>query len=132
LRDDAAQNAATWDSKGQTVRDQNRIAVDLGMTDSLRASYGASLLSGDVKFSNFAVNFSYTDGNKVDIVRIGDQLGEAANIQDHRARTDNSRDLIFGLAGDDEIYGGGGNDWLYGDAGNDNGFDDGHSLRHVA
>ena len=117
--DDAMQNAATWDSKGQTVRDQNRIAVDLGMTDNLRASYGASVLSSGAQFSNFAVNFSYTDGNKVDIVRIGDQQAEAANIQDHRARTDNSRDLIFGLSGDDEIYGGGGADWLYGGTGED-------------
>jgi Ca2+-binding RTX toxin-like protein len=117
--DDAMQNAATWQAKGGAVDEQNRVAVSLGMTTRIRASYGGALMSTDVRFSKFVTNVSYTDGNKVDIVRIGDQNNTIGNIQDHSARTDNSRDLIFGLSGDDTINGGGGNDWLYGGDGSD-------------
>lgn len=108
-------NAATFDHAGPQVRAQNVIARQLGMPDQVRVSYGGAVY-GYADLANFTLGVSYTDGATVNIVRRG---GNGANTMDHSARTDNSRDLMFGEGGDDEINGGGGTDWLYGGDGND-------------
>jgi len=117
---DEVLNDSSYNYDGGAVDAQNAVARDLGLTDDIRASYIGALDGREVRFAEFDLGFSYTDGAEVDVVRIGDRRGfDEANNQDHSARTDASRDLIFGLGGEDTIKGGGGNDHLYGGRDND-------------
>lgn len=111
---DAQQNSANWDYKGGAVRTQNVVAAQLGLSDQIRVSYNAIDYHGS--YPALIRNYSYTNGMSIDIVRLGD---DANNAQDHSARSDNSRDLFFGLGGTDFMKGAGGDDWLYGGVGGD-------------
>jgi hypothetical protein len=118
---DQEMNESTFDFKGGAVRAQNAIASGLGWAGQDRASYIAATFQGTTFAGyTFQQGKSYTDGVKVNIVRFGDQHGSGeANDIDHSNRTDNSRDLIFALGGDDYVDAGGGNDYIYGGSGND-------------
>jgi hypothetical protein len=119
---DEVQNLANFDFDGRAVRDQNRIAREMGLSDQLRASYqGTDYIRF---FPGHVPLHDYTNGEKIDDVRYGAaQVGAPTpgnfdNI-DHSARTDNSRDLIFAFTGNDRIFAGGGRDYIYGGAGSD-------------
>lgn len=114
--DPAAMNGAGFDFDGDTVRKQNEVAIDLNRAEDTRVSYHAALDSNsafDNRFAKFSVGQSYTGGADIDIVRIGDFSGPNDTL-DLSHRTDNSRDLMFGLTGHDVLKGGGGQDFLYG------------------
>lgn len=111
---DSLMNGSNFDYKGPAVGAQNSVASELGQLDKVQAAYGgAYLISANPGLTS---GYSYTDNMIVDIVRIGQDVD---NNQDHTARTDNSRDLFFGLGGNDTLHGGGGNDYLYGGEGSD-------------
>jgi Ca2+-binding RTX toxin-like protein len=119
---EAAMNGANFDFDGRAVREQNRVARDIGLTEQIRVSYGAAQYVPPGQLPRgFAVNVSYTDGQTIDVVRFGLPIGP--NVIDHSLRTASSpnglRDLIFGGVGNDEIYAGLGNDFVYGGSGND-------------
>lgn len=110
-------NGAKFDFKGETLTLQNKMATEAGYLDNIQASYQATFTNmSDVTSKGFSKNYSYSGGENVDIVRIGNA---STNNQDHTSRTDNSRDLIFGLGGNDTINGGGGRDFIYGGLGDD-------------
>lgn len=111
---DAEMNVGSFDFRGDAVRDQNRIASQLGLSDQVRVSYGAAFYPN--ASNSFRLGASYTHNQQINVARLG---SDDNNIQDHRDRLDNSDDLIFGLGGDDRVYGGGGNDHLYGGDGDD-------------
>jgi hypothetical protein len=112
LPSDEQMNAASFDFKGGAVKAQNSIATQLRLSDQKRASYMAATFQNTTYAGyTFTLGKSYTDGATVNIVRFGDQQGAGqANDIDHSARIDNSKDLIFALAGDDYVDGGGGID----------------------
>jgi len=114
---EAAMNAANFDFRGPVIDEQNRIALDAGLTSQVQTSYFAALLSTETLFSSFTTNVSYTAGNTVDTTRFG-VPGAADNI-DHSNNTRLVRDLLFGLDGNDEIKSGKGDDYVYGGDGND-------------
>jgi Ca2+-binding RTX toxin-like protein len=123
-------NGAAYEFKGDTVDKQNAIAIEMGYTDYVQASYDAAIITDDPRFQLLQVGQNYTEGQHVDVVRFGDDLSDFpyADYIDHSARTKDLNDLIFGFsnldvvfagAGDDHVYGGGGSDILHGDQGND-------------
>ena len=123
--DDEDKNASGFDFKGPAVKAQNAVASQLGLDNLDRVSYEGITVGINPSFSYTA---SYTDGQRVSVVRFGDQFISLAppngvqrtkNYIDHSQRADNSADLIFGFSDDDYIHGGGGNDHLYGGDGID-------------
>lgn len=130
-------NGSDYDFNGGAVDAENKVADDLGLTQHQRVSYAASMGSSDPRFALFTSGKSYTKLEEVDIVRVGDvdeqrnSTPGRADLLDNSNRTDNSRDLMFGLGGEDELRGGGGNDFLYGGDGADWLFgDDGNDRLH--
>jgi hypothetical protein len=109
-------NSANFDYDGATLRKQNIISEEMGYDHNIQRSYLSGIVDFDLRFGHFVTDQSYTNGNKVDIIRFDSE--EADNI-DLSLRTDKSRDLLFGLDGNDTIKSGGGNDYLYGGKGND-------------
>lgn len=120
---DGIKNGASFDYKGDTVREQNKIVAQLGagFADHQQTSYGS--ISTDYATSlGFVAGKSYTRGETIDVFRRGDEGNETL---DHTNRTAEStsfkgappqlRDLIFGLGGGDTIKGGLERDFLYGD-----------------
>lgn len=109
-------NQADFDFVGDTLRVQNNIAADMGYFNNHQASYNAAFRADRPEAIHFTTGISYSNNESVDIVRLGT---DGIDNLDMSARTDSSRDLIFGLNADDDIHGGGGNDFLYGGAGLD-------------
>jgi Ca2+-binding RTX toxin-like protein len=62
---------------------------------------------------------SYTEDNAIDIAYFDQASNKTPDVLDLSLRTDNSKDLIIGLGGNDRINGGAGRDYLYGGVGND-------------
>jgi hypothetical protein len=113
---DANMNSFDYEYRGPTVDSQNEIAAQLGLSDNIQASYRAAWTTGYLP-SAIQTGVSYTHGDPVDIVRVGgDATGDNLDMSN---RDDNSRDLVFGLGGEDTINGGAGNDYLYGGDGSD-------------
>ncbi|MBY0563951.1 MAG: hypothetical protein K2P58_07170 [Hyphomonadaceae bacterium] len=116
---DSTLNGANYDQAGGAVAFENLVAADLGIAD-FRTSYGAALLTTGARYAYLKENFSYTEGNQVDVVRLADIDGVNNNI-DHTQTTQANllRDLIFGFTGIDTIKTGLGNDYAYGGTGDD-------------
>ena len=124
---EAEENLAGHDFRGTALNAQNLIADEMGYSDNIQASYyggfdtasDLSALQSDDGGPYFTFDADYSGGMPIDIVRLGGAFGTTAtnNDLDMSARTDDSRDLLFGLDGDDTLTGGGGDDHLYG--GND-------------
>lgn len=106
------ENDPNFDHKGEAVKFQNDVALELGYDDAIRSSYLSSR-----NISEFSLWGDYTNGMKIDISRVGRQIGTIT--LDTSTRTDSSRDLIVGLGAAEVIKTGGGNDFLYGGAGAD-------------
>jgi len=110
-------NGSKFDYDGETLKIQNMMAAEAGYLDNIQASYQATFASmANVTTRGFVAGYSYTNAESVDNVRIGNSLN---NDQDMSSRVDNSKDLLFGMDGDDKIQAGGGRDFLYGGAGSD-------------
>jgi hypothetical protein len=105
------QNSSNYDFLGPILTVENQIITELGIADHITTGYSAQFSPAGAATYGFAVDTNYTDGQTIDITRLGD---ENDNVLDMRNRTDNSRDLIFGDDGNDSIYGGAGDDHLYG------------------
>lgn len=112
---ESALNAANADQQGPTVAIQNAVSAEMGWTTNIQSSYLAAFLTSDARASDVANGVSYTDGNQIDIVRLG---FNTADTLDHSNNTTNLRDLILGFSGNDVIRAGGGAD--YADGGKDN------------
>ena len=113
---ESQRNAPLFDFRGSAVRTQNQVALELGYVSKIQVSYYGTRDETSVRELGFDIGRSYSDGNEIDISRLS-QVG--FDNQDMSQRTDNSRDLVFGLDGDDEMRGGGGDDYLYGGDDND-------------
>lgn len=110
---DTALNGTT-DHRGETVREQNDVAIEMGWTDNVQASY---LAAGPLsRFPSIQVGVDYSNGETVETVRLGDNSGQTL---DHRTHGSNA-DLMFGLGGGDDIFAGSGRDFVYGGDGADN------------
>jgi Ca2+-binding RTX toxin-like protein len=108
---------ALFDVRGRAVDFQNRVARELGDNQQIRTSYFDVMASDESRLSNFQIGQGYTNGAGIDNARIGDRFG-----RDDTFNTTNlgaSRDLIFGLEGNDTITSGAGEDHVYGGAGFD-------------
>ncbi len=117
------QNAANWITDGPAVIAQNTIARELaialpesGFGDQIRPSYFASGNVNSPDLNGLLANYSYTNSETVNLVRLGAIGG--GNI-DHSLRTTKLNDLIFGTLVSDRIYAGGGRDYIYGGLGDD-------------
>jgi len=119
---------SNYDYKGPQVVFENSVATELALGSDVRATYFASFKPDDPRVTNYlAENFSYTNGNSVDVVLVDDMN---ANVTlDLSNRSGDSRDLIFGLNGNDTISSGTGQDYLYGGQGSDNIFGGGDADR---
>ncbi|MFT4025926.1 MAG: tandem-95 repeat protein [Novosphingobium sp.] len=119
---------------GPAVTFQNLIAQQLGYgNDAQRVSYRIAWLGGSGGFlaandwgSYFPLGSSWTNGAEIDIVRVGGEriFGDLFPVDidnniNTSGRTDDSRDLLFGLGGSDTLRSGGGNDHLWGGEDND-------------
>ena len=112
-----AQNGSDYPFLGPITELQNDIIVELDLEDQQYSGYLMKFEAATAATEfGWSVGENYTNGAEIDFSRMGD-LGD--DTLDMRARTDNSRDLIFGLDGSDTIYGGGGNDHLIGDLDDD-------------
>ncbi|RXT50587.1 calcium-binding protein [Bradyrhizobium betae] len=110
-------NNPNFDFLGQTVRLQNQIFQERNFEEGYsQVGYDAAF---DIAPSLFRKDISYTEGQLIDLAYFDNAGNLAPNVLDLSLRTDSSRDLIIGLAGDDRINGGAGRDYLYGGAGND-------------
>ena len=109
-------NGASWDFLGDTVRLQNQIADEAGYWDNGQTNYQQAMMDSWAIFSEFQTGFSYSSDREVSISRYGTA---GADLIDHSNRTDDSNDLLFGLAGVDTIKGGTGDDSLWGGTAND-------------
>lgn len=115
-----AQMSAAFDFDGDTVRKQNEVAAQLGYTDNIQKNYYSGMVSTSGVFGNFDRTVSYSDGQIIDTAIIPENGGLGNDTLDLTSSyLPNSRDVIFGLAGDDTLNGGGGNDYLYGGDDND-------------
>jgi Ca2+-binding RTX toxin-like protein len=112
----AVQNADLYDFDGPQVIFQNAVAADMGWGDQLRASYMGQVSEQFAIDAGWTLNHNYSLGAPIDEMRYGDITGD---LIDHTAKTDDARDLIFSLWGDDTVKGGGGNDHIWGGLGND-------------
>lgn len=110
-------NGTDFDFDGDTVRDQNNVARELGLLDNIQVSYQSGIHQAVAEFLHLTVGHSYSNGEVVDIVRPG--FDHQSDILDNSNRVDHSRDLLFGFDGSDVLKGGGGRDFLYGGSGND-------------
>lgn len=102
------QNLPGFDYKGDIVKFQNKIALELGKDNEVRASY-----YGYASPDEFST--SLTDNHKVDIVRRSIPFMDT----DTSLRSDASRDLLIGDETDNTMRSGAGNDYLWGFEGND-------------
>lgn len=113
------QNDSDYDFKGHTVRLQNEISRQMGIThaDNIQAAYHAGFMPPSFSGLNeFTQGYSYSAGQTIDVALVGRFLDD---VLDTSNRTDDLRDLLFGLDGADEIRSGLGNDFLYGGDGDD-------------
>ena len=110
-------NNPNFDFLGQTVRLQNQISQerDFGPGYS-QVGYDATFDTAPAIFRN---DISYTEDKTIDIAYFDNNRNLSPNVLDLSLRTDNSRDLIIGLSGNDHINGGAGRDYLYGGVGDD-------------
>ncbi|MEA3017939.1 MAG: hypothetical protein QOI38_2661, partial [Sphingomonadales bacterium] len=113
---EALMNIANYNFRGPVVDEQNLIAAGAHLTHQIQTSYYAAFGRGDLRYDLFVTNDSYSEGNPIDLTRLGTALSD--NI-DHSNNTIWPRDLIFGIAGDDTIKSGTGNDYVYGGDGED-------------
>jgi Ca2+-binding RTX toxin-like protein len=109
-------NSANFDYDGDTLRTQNFVAAQLGLLNNIQRSYNFTALEGDAVAANFDPGFAYTNNEAIDIARYGTTSNDNIDLSN---RTDSSRDLLFGLDGDDRINGGKGKDYIYGGDGAD-------------
>jgi hypothetical protein len=101
-----------FDFLGDTVRLQNRIFSEAGFGAGYKqVGYDANIRVAPEVFSH---DVAYTEGKEIDIAHFDNPENGTPNVLDLSKRTDNSRDLIIGLAGNDRINGGAGRDYLYG------------------
>jgi len=132
------ENEPNHDFRGSAVDTQNAVAQEMGLLDNIQASYLAAFTSSDpiVAEEGFSLGANYTENRPIEIARLGTSGAETLDMS---ARTDKSRDLIFGRDGNDTVLGGDGDDNLYGGLGNDvldggkgndsaGGITDGHDL----
>lgn len=114
-------NLPNYDYFGGPVTMQNQVAWELSWSSYMQAGYHAQVSSEgnppDPRFVELLSSQSWTDGEFVDVVRLGD-LTERNDLLDTSVRGD-SDDLIFGFSGDDMITAGEGRDFIYGGSGND-------------
>ena len=139
-------NDPSYDWYGANLPYENSIVSELvtsglisGDPSPLRAGYRASFSSDQLENLGFGKGISYTSGQHVDVVRLGDF--ESSKDDNISMEGNGNSLLIFGLLGDDTVktglalaengsnfaYGGKGNDklsstgrnYLYGEAGND-------------
>lgn len=119
--DNDLQQTADHDFAGPVLAFQNAVADELGLPKQI--SYHAAVLddSGmDPRFALLVAGQSYTQGEIIDHAILGDARFTAnADSISLAARTDDSRDLMIGLTGDDTLNGGGGRDFLWGGHGDD-------------
>lgn len=113
---ESALNAQDVDQRGDTLEKQSIVAGEMGWTDNIQPSYLAQISIGDARLGDLAAGVSYSNGDTIDIVRIG--MGDADTL-DHSLNTVNLRDLMIGFAGNDVIKAGAGADYAYGGEGND-------------
>jgi Ca2+-binding RTX toxin-like protein len=110
-------NAADFDHIGQTQRLTNDILQEAGYPFGyFQVGYAADF---DVAPSIFRSDISYTEDNAIDIAYFDRPTNRTPDVLDLSLRTDNSKDLIIGLGGNDRINGGAGRDYLYGGVGDD-------------
>jgi len=108
----------TADQNGATLDFQNAVAVEMHLDSYVQINYFSSFgASTAIDTALQGSNFSYTEGNTINAVRLGD-LYTSANNMDQSDRT-GSIDLMLGLSGNDTLLAGDGNDYLYGGAGSD-------------
>ena len=115
LPDISANVSSTFDYRGPAVEFESIVNAEMGWADKIRPSY-LKILTDDERFHLLSVGVSYTNGEKIDVVRLG---GPESEFFDMSPRPDNSRDLLIGLGSLDVLSGGGGRDFLYGGDGND-------------
>jgi hypothetical protein len=108
-------NARNFDFRGPVVDEQNRIAVNAGLTNQIQVSYQMGATGLDLLFN---ANVSYTDNNQIDIARMG-ALALGDTIDHSLTNSGMLRDLLFGMGGDDVMKAGKGRDYVYGGTEND-------------
>lgn len=114
---EAELNESDSDQRGEILDLQNAVAIEMSWHDNIQASYWGALIGSDARFSLLDTNVSYTDGNDVNLVRLGGN--GAADTLDHSTRVTQVTDLMFGFGGADTILTGLGDDYAYGGSGND-------------
>ena len=120
---EANMNGANFDFNGNIVNLQNDVARELGHNNNIQVSYMSGIIQGDARYAILKKNFSYTDNNKPDVVRYGDDISVGAGANDNIDHTSRNvskfNDLLFGFGGDDTIKAGKGTDYVYGGVGKD-------------
>ena len=115
-----AQGNASFDFDGPVVRKQNTIAEELGLLSNIQKNYYSSVLNGTALANRFDPSISYSGGSEIDVARFGASNGSGNdNLDMTNTYIANSRDILFGLAGNDTLNGGAGQDYLYGGEGDD-------------
>jgi Ca2+-binding RTX toxin-like protein len=114
-------NREGFDFLGETVKTANMIFKELAEKGVVPPGY--KQVGYDALFALapavFSKDISYTEDQSIDIAVFDSGANANPNVLDLSRRTDNSRDLIVGLGGQDQINGGAGRDYLYGGVEND-------------
>jgi hypothetical protein len=80
-------NASFSDHQGSVLPVQNIISEQMGYSVNHQASYHAAVSEFDPRYSILSARSDYTEGNEIDIARIGDFGGQQLNDDlDHSSR----------------------------------------------